>query len=225
MTGQAGFDRLEYPGDAVLDWLAANTNLVWCGYYLGPAPSQGATSWMGRRARLAASGWGVAPLYVGQQIVPPGSLHPSAAQGAIDGADAAAKLAGEGFPPAACVWLDLENGPPLTAAESDYVAAWCDAVTGAGFAPGIYCSFLLGPAVQSLCPDARIWAFHVATAALHEAPGGSFPTPDPAACGFAGAVVWQHDQNVALTVPTGLMPGGRLIVDLDSAASSDPGAP
>ena len=36
MTGQAGFDRSEYPGDAEMKWLKANTNLKWCGYYLVP---------------------------------------------------------------------------------------------------------------------------------------------------------------------------------------------
>ncbi len=25
-------------------WLRANTNLVWCGYYLGPAPSHASTA-------------------------------------------------------------------------------------------------------------------------------------------------------------------------------------
>jgi hypothetical protein len=65
-------------------WLKANTNLVWCGYYLAPAPSHHDTSWMGTRAALAAAGWGVAPVYLGQQITGPGSYNPSLQQGGTD---------------------------------------------------------------------------------------------------------------------------------------------
>jgi hypothetical protein len=35
-------------------WLKNNTNLVWCGYYLGPTP-------MTNRAKLVANGWGISP--------------------------------------------------------------------------------------------------------------------------------------------------------------------
>jgi len=62
MPGFAGFDRSDYPGDQVMKWLKANTNLVWCGYYLGPSPSHAGTTWMTRRPALAAAGWGIASL-------------------------------------------------------------------------------------------------------------------------------------------------------------------
>ena len=39
MTAFAGFDRSDYPGKAAMDWLKANTNLKWTGFYLGPARS------------------------------------------------------------------------------------------------------------------------------------------------------------------------------------------
>ena len=87
MAGHAGFDRSDYPGDAVMAWLKANTNLVWCGYYFGVAPSHSGTSWMGKRAHLVGAGWGIAPIYVGEQVIPPGSENPSAAKGAIDKAE------------------------------------------------------------------------------------------------------------------------------------------
>ena len=35
MTAFAGFDSSAYPGDVIMKWLRANTNLVWCGYYFG----------------------------------------------------------------------------------------------------------------------------------------------------------------------------------------------
>jgi len=64
MAGLAGFDTAFYPGDSQMAWLKANTNLVWCGYYLAPAPSHRDTSWMGTRATLLAQGWGIAPVYL-----------------------------------------------------------------------------------------------------------------------------------------------------------------
>ena len=38
MAFYAGFDMLQYPNMAMMNWLNQNTNLVWCGYYLAPAP-------------------------------------------------------------------------------------------------------------------------------------------------------------------------------------------
>ena len=220
MAGFPGFDCLQYPGDSNLSWLRANTNLVWCGYYLAPAPSQQNTSWMGRRATLAAGGWGIAPLYVGQQISGPGSKNSSAAQGTTDGGQAVALMTNEGFAPGSCVFLDLENGPPMPQAQSDYAGAWCDAVQAGGFTPGIYCSYLLASQVNALRPAARIWAFRVQTTQAHTVPGTEFPSPDPSGCGFAGATAWQLQQNANITVA-----GSTLNVDLDTATSADPGAP
>jgi hypothetical protein len=113
MPGVAGFDRSGYPGDPVMSWLKAKTNLQWCGYYLAPAPSHPDTTWMTRRAALSAAGWGIAPLYVGQQVTGPGSHNPSTATGTADGAQAAALMSAEGFDAGSCVYLDLENGAPF----------------------------------------------------------------------------------------------------------------
>ncbi|WP_223879189.1 glycoside hydrolase domain-containing protein [Chitinimonas arctica] len=112
----AGFDTSTFPGVQKMAWLKANTNLVWCGYYLAPAPSHPGTSWMGQRAALQAAGWGIAPVYVGQQLSSqPGSHTVTAAQGTIDGNQAAALLQTDGFGPGRWVYLDLENGAPYQA--------------------------------------------------------------------------------------------------------------
>jgi hypothetical protein len=223
MAGFAGFDRSDYPGDAAMAWLKANTNLLWCGYYLGPSPSHSGTSWMGTRAKIAALGFGVAPIYVGQQVTGPGSKNPSLAQGTADGGDAAAMLQGEGFAAGSCAYLDLENGPPLTQPLSDYVAAWCDAVAARGFQPGVYCSHLFAADIHQLRSQVRIWAFKVATSQTHPVPGTNFPTLDPAGCGYVGAFAWQLGQNCQLTVPGA--PLDAITVDLDVAVAADPGAP
>jgi len=222
MPGFAGFDRSDYPGDAVMAWLKANTNLVWCGYYLAPSPSHPGTTWMTRRASLQAAGWGIATLYVGQQVIPPGSQNPSAETGVSDGNQAVSLMGSEGFAAGSCVYLDLENGPPLTDPQRDYVANWCDTVQSGGYQPGVYCSHLLAMDVHTLRPNCRIWAFKVATTQPHPVPA-PYPDPNPSGCGYIGAYVWQLGQNCMINVAPAIL--STLDVDLDSAITSDPGAP
>jgi hypothetical protein len=222
MPGFAGFDRSDYPGDHVMSWLKANTNLVWCGYYLAPSPSHPSTTWMTKRATLAGAGWGIAPIYVGQQITGPGSHNASAATGITDGKHAAALMHSEGFAASSCVYLDLENGPPLTAALQDYVANWCDSVAGNGYQPGVYCSHLLALTIHNLRSDCRMWVFNVSTTQSHPVPK-PFPDPNPSGCGYVGASIWQLGQHCMVGVAPATL--GTLNVDLNSAITPDPGAP
>ncbi len=222
MAGHAGFDRSDYPGDAIIAWLKANTNLVWCGYYFGVAPSHSGTSWIGKRAKLAEAGWGIAPLYVGEQVVPPGSQHRSAAKGTIDGQEAVQFMTDEGFAPGSCVYLDLEAGA-LPQRLSDYTKSWTRAVEAGGFQPGVYCSHVIATQVSALADNLRMWVFNVPTTEPHDTPGPPFREDNPSGSGFAKAVAWQLDMKATIRVPPA--PGGELVVDLDSATSPDPGAP
>ena len=219
MTGYAGFDRSDYPGKAVMDWLKANTNLKWCGFYLAPAPSHGATSWMDADD-ADLEGWGLAPIYVGQQVTGPGAHRVWGPQGMTDGADACRLMDQAGFDKGSVVYLDLENGPPLAPLQAAYVGAWCDAVAASGYTPGIYCSFLFAAQIHNLRPKARVWVFHVRTVSPHYVPGDVFPSPDPATSGYIGAAVWQHDDEAQIQCPVAT--GGVLTVDLNSANSLDP---
>jgi Domain of unknown function (DUF1906) len=223
MTAFAGFDSSAYPGDAIMKWLRANTNLVWCGYYFGATPSHTGTDWMGRRAVLQSLNWGIAPLYVGQQTVGRGSHHPDAAHGTTDGQQAAKLMSSEGFASGSVVYLDLENGLPFPQSEKDYVKFWSAAVQGAGFTPGIYCSYTLAAQVAALVPSALIWAFKVPTNKAHKVPGPHYPDPSPAGSGYAAAFAWQLDQHSLIAVP--LASGGWLEVDLDSASTPNPSIP
>lgn len=223
MSGFAGFDSSEFPGSVEMAWLKANTNLVWCGYYLGPAPSHRSASWMGQRPMLKNAGWGLAPLYVGQQINGPGRHNVNGPQGTLDGTDAVNLLRSDGFIPKTCVYLDLEDGPPFATPRADYVAAWIDAVAAGGFQAGIYCSHTFASDVHALRPNARVWAFKVGTASEHPFPGTKFPDLHPAGSGYPGAYIWQLGQNCRLSLPAA--PLRSLLVDLDSALTSDPGAP
>lgn len=220
MAGYPGLDLSGYPGDAVMAWLKSNTNLVWTGFYLGPTPSHGGTDWMTRRNTLVTQGWGLAPIYVGQQVTGPGSHNTSLAQGTIDGDEAARLMTAAGFATGGWVYLDLENGPPLTALQIDYVSSWVDEVQVKGFKAGVYCSHAMAAAVHQARSSARIWAFKVSTNAPHPVPGPNYPDLHPAGCGYAGAFAWQLGQACLIDVP--VVHGGQLQVDLDTAVSADP---
>jgi hypothetical protein len=62
-----GFDRLTYPGDSVMQSLWNSTPLAFVAASLAPAPSQSYTGWMPAVPTLRAMGWGITPVYVGQQ--------------------------------------------------------------------------------------------------------------------------------------------------------------
>jgi hypothetical protein len=125
----------------------------------------------------------------------------------------------EGFPRGSFVYLDLENGPPFSAMQKVYVAAWVDAVRANGYAAGVYCSYLFAREVAGLRSNLRVWCYHVATVHPHPVAGASFPAPDPSTCGFSGAVIWQREDEARLTAFDGLA------CDLDVAAMADPSAP
>lgn len=144
---------------------------------------------MGQRAALQSSGWGIAPLYVGQQVHGPGRHNVSATQGTMDGREAVRLLNTEGFAAGTSVYLDLEDGPPFVPPRTAYVEAWVKAVHDEGFQPGVYCSHGFAADVHRLCSDARLWVFKVETTQEHPFPGINFPDLHPAGSGYPGAFV------------------------------------
>ena len=155
-----GFDTSIYPGDAAMRaWAAPSSPYEWAGYYLA-APCHGNTSWLGRRAFLGSIGWGTAVLYVGQQtwegvasaqLAAPATARVaqsatcsrtmlSGAQGTIEGSDAAAKTANEGFAAGTVIFLDIEYMSTVTQPMRDYYRSWVAQVLADGrYVPGIYC--------------------------------------------------------------------------------------
>ena len=231
MAGFAGFDISGFPKQPVMDWRRANTDLVWCGFYRGPAPGHGDTSWMG--------GWGTAPVFVGQPLSGAHSSHiVTGPQGTTDGGDAAKRTAQAGFPPGSCVFLDLEDGPPLNAPRTDYAAAWVTAVKAGRYRPGIYGSHAIAANVQALHGNVPIPAFKVPTTDQTDFSSMQFPDPPPAGCGYPAAAAWQLQQwqlqqwrlqqwRLQQTCQFDL-PGASVtnpVVDLDSAMTPGPGAP
>jgi hypothetical protein len=228
MTFHTGFDTDRFPGLPALAWLKTNTSLAWCGYYLAPAPSHADTGWMGWRPTLVANGWGLAPVYLGQQTAGPGAHIVTAEQGGIDGAQAAALAGSEGFPTGATVYLDWEDGSRPGAAAIAYIRAWIAALADAGYSPGLYCSHALAAdLVADLAPGPipQIWAWCVATVGRHPYAGDirTLTASDPAGCGDAHAALWQFEQDAVLSLPG--TPCDGLEVDLSHAAVADPSAP
>ena len=221
--GFAGFDCSEFPGADRLTWLKNNSNLRWCGYYLAPTPSHASTRWMGHRSGLYAAGWGIAPIYVGQQTMGPGSHSVTGETGSRDGKGAIDLLQREGFQSGTCIYLDLEEAPPFTDPRRDYVNSWIVAVQSGGFQAGVYCSFHFAEDIHKLPGGVRIWAFKAGTVASQVVRGPDFPDGLPSEVGFPGTYIWQVAQNASLEDMRAEMT--PLIVDLNTAIRPDPGAP
>lgn len=216
MTIYCGFDTGEYPGDELMQLLRTEAQMAWTGFYLAPAPSHHDTGWMDKRSYLNQLGYGFAPVYLGQQQSGPGSHILTAAQGSLDGANAAELARQAGFPAQSVLYLDIETGPPAEPEFFDYYQAWVQGVIDSGFQPGMYCSHLL--ASDFLAKDDRTipWVFQLMYPENHsfDVP---MPAPDPSQS-TAQAKVLQYAQNCTLVVgSTKVSP-----VDLDSALMPDP---
>lgn len=224
MLGYAGIDRSEYPGDAMMQQLWSSTNLTWTGFYLAPAPSHPNKSWMTRYAFLRNIGWGIAPIYVGQQQPEPnspGSHNVNAAQGFIDAADAVMLATNAGIPLGSVLYLDIETGGPIQPGLADYYRSWTQGVITGGFRPGLYCSYLLAKQFYNMDRRPVFWTFNInlfptGPTSIYQPP---LPAPEPAFSTIEFATVWQFAQNVVLRLKNGqsLAP-----VDLNSSSVRDP---
>lgn len=132
-----GFDRNDYPGDALLP--ALRKDFRYTSFWLNNPPGETANSWTGKRALLKQNGFGFLVLFNGRldaQL----KGKPAAALGAADGRAAAAAALREGFAPNVLIFLDQEEGGRLLPEQAAYIFAWIDAVRAAGARPGVYCS-------------------------------------------------------------------------------------
>ncbi len=246
-----GFDRNEYPGDALLP--ALRRHFAFAGYWLNTPPGAKGNGWMGKRAVLRDAGFGFLLLWNGRldkEILwwQKNGTKPDAL-GVKEGLDAVVAARREGFPAGAVLFLDQEEGGRLLPEQAAYLLAWTEAVARAGFRPGVYASGQPapdGPGRTITTADdirARVPAGHghevalwVAQDACPPAPGCVVQdTPELRRSGTAGALVWQYAQSPrrpALTRACGKTyaadgscvvpePPG-LPVDLDVAGSADP---
>ena len=153
-----GFDTSVYPGDGTMRrWKEAGAPYEWVGYYL-PAPCHRDDSWSGKRQTLAELGFGTAVIYVGQQTWG-GTPRPnstaaqravragkrcdlnfvSGPRGGVEGADAIARTAAEGFGRGTIVYLDIERMERMPQTMRDYYRTWTRRLLADGrYVPGVY---------------------------------------------------------------------------------------
>jgi hypothetical protein len=219
----AGMDVAGYPGDEAMLSLIQNTNLVWTGFYLTPAPSQGHNlKWMGKHQFLRDLGWGIAPIYVGRQVkfVPNADHRITPENGTKDGGHAAQLAREARLTPQSVIYLDFENGAPLMPEQKTYYANWAAALRKAGFLPGVYCVASIAAGLASVVPEAEVWVANYSKfpKQVYTDP---FPHPDPSV-GAPDASMWQLRGNTTIEY---FDAGGRkqhLVVDLNSSLTQDP---
>ena len=200
-----GFDRNIYPGDDALPIL--RKTFAFSGFWLSPPPGEKSNTWTGKRELLRAQGFGFVLLYLGPDSGELKTRASAKVRGTRDGAQAAASATAEGFSRGTIIFLDIEEGGRLPDTYHSYLAAWSEALSQAGFRPGVYCSGMPvkeEPRVTITTADdirnhaatrsISIWAFNDA---CPPSPGCIFPhdPASPAKSGIPYAVVWQFAQT------------------------------
>jgi hypothetical protein len=240
-----GFDRNQYPGDETLKVL--RQTFAYAGFWLNNPPGENTNSWRGKRQAIESAEFGFMVLFNGRldkQL----RRNPDAL-GKTDGQAAVTSAQREGFPAHAIIFLDIEEGGRMLPEQRAYIYAWVDAVNGAGFRAGVYCSGI--PAREDkntaivTADDIRANAqgrqitYWVTNDVCPPSPGCAFPNqpPRPADSKIDFADVWQfaqsprrpdfaakchnynHDGNC---YPPGINPSSHLFVDVNTATSADP---
>jgi hypothetical protein len=208
-----GFDISAFPGASTMAWLWGHGFRI-SGFYLNHSRGGEDDTWISQRSALAGAGWGLAPIYLGWQMVdtsgnalPPPSDPQSTA--ATDAAEAIALMNKAGFAPGSTVYFDIESGTPPSGPYEQYLLTWTASVSAANFVPAVYCSHLCNQwaANQSL-PH---WCFHLVSTDPGPYDPGNLPQPSI----DAGSIGVQFLQNVSLS-------GLPVVIDIDLFAVADP---
>jgi Rv2525c-like, glycoside hydrolase-like domain len=138
----AGFDRNNYPGDALLP--ALRKDFRYTSFWLNNPPGETTNSWTGKRPLLRRCGFGFLVLFNGRTDAQLKGRN-TAALGTADGNAAVAAATREGFPRNVLIFLDQEEGGRLLPEQSAYLFAWIDAVRAGGARAGVYCSGIKVP--------------------------------------------------------------------------------
>jgi hypothetical protein len=242
-----GFDRNNYPGDQNLQ--ALRKAFSFAGYWLSRPPSARVNTWIGKRPKLQAAGFGFLVLFNGRLYADLKTVSRATALGKSDAKAAVAAAHREGFPGDTIIFLDQEQGGRMLPEQKAYIYAWVDGVNASGFRAGIYCSGI--PAEEDrgttivTANDIRQNAggrkivYFVTDDACPPAPGCAFPRkpPSPADSGIGFADVWQFAQSPRRDVSAGCpathnADGNcyppqvdvrqKLHIDVETATSPDP---
>jgi hypothetical protein len=180
-----------------------------CIRYVSRAEAQGASDLTASEA-LDILGTGLALSVVQHPRL--AGWTPSRESGSQDGSWAARHAIAIGFPPGVNIWCDLEGVAPATAAQVviDHCNAWFDAVSAAGYVPGIYVGFdaiLDGTALHarlkfshywkslSDVPDIAVRGYQMVQADEHAAHGIGIDNNVTQSDRLGGAVIWLAPQG------------------------------
>lgn len=222
----AGFDRKDYPGNAVMQSLWSHTNLYWCGFYLGPG-----YGWGPYYSTIKAMGWGVAPIYFRKAALSP-ILKSIAAKhakdekardaalyevGRRDGAEAVGYARGAGIPAPAVIYYDREKAGTDPAHLRDplwltYYRGWSRELLNSHFNAGLYSApvvaewvltkLMTTPGFDIIMPYIWVAKYTKPAPPGNAVPAGFFrqdPFPEPPPShGDANATSWQHLGNCRL---------------------------
>ena len=243
-----GFDRNEYPGDQNLKEL--RTTFAYTGYWLNNPPGSDSNTWVGKRARLEAAGFGFLVLFNGRLYRELHGIERASALGKADAERAVQASRREGFPARTVIFLDQEQGGRLLPEQKAYLFAWVDEIAKSGFRAGVYCS---GIAAQEKGGDSVVTAedirqnaagreieYWVTNDACPPSPGCNVAgrPPSPKESGVEFAEIWQFAQSPQRRdvaggcrrtystdgncYPPGAGSAKQLHVDLNTAMSADP---
>jgi hypothetical protein len=237
-----GFDRNDYPGDANLKTL--HQTFAYTGYWLNHPPGASSNSWAGHRAAVESAGFGFLVLFNGRLYAELKTVANAVRLGRADARAAASSVRREGFPRAAIIFLDQEQGGRMLPEQKAYIFAWVDGVIAAGFRAGIYCSGIAAAddgnvvTAEDIRQSAgtRAIVYWAINDACPPAPGCAFKRPPgPAESGVRFAEVWQFAQSPQRKDVAGRCTnynrdgncdapgiGDALPIDLNTASSPDP---
>ena len=183
--GFRGFDRNDYPGDAVMATL--RNAFTFTGYWLTTPPGENANTWQGKRALLRQQGWGFLVLADGRlddEILKAQKSGTAPADLARkDAAIAISAARSEGFPAHTILFLDQEEGGILLDEQAAYLLAWTQAVGASDYRPGVYASgqpVPNGPGQTITTIDdirARVTTGHLQPVAMFDAQDTCPPAP------------------------------------------------
>ncbi len=247
-TAYLGFDRNDYPGDAVMKTL--HTTFAFTGYWLNDPPGAKQNTWKSHRKTVQDLGYGFLLLFNGREYAYLKKSGNAARVGKSDAAAAVSSAQREGFRKGAIIFLDQEQGGRMLPEQRAYILAWVDAVIRSGYRAGVYCSgipFRESSTVSVVTANdihdnagSRDIHFFVSNDQCPPAPGCVFPKPSPSPekSGVPFAEAWQFAQSPrrpdmtaackqtyaqdGSCYPPGVSATSGIYLDIDTSTSADP---
>lgn len=188
---------------------------------------------MRRAALLREVGWGLLPVYVGQESpTGPGSHVLTREQAHRDAGEAARLAAAAGLDADSVLYLDVEQGGKLAPDHLGYVSAWAAWLRReSAYRPGAYCSYRDTAAQLTEAAGALpIWVFRVRDSGPAVIDLAAEVPPDPGDSGFAPAVAWQYRMSLSGSINLRWRDADGTVrelerVNLDCAVTPDPSRP